>query len=230
VSAVSRRPIAALAAIALLPLAACGGGATTTDEVSYKIDQSVTALVVDARAASVVIDAGDGPVTVTQKHRYSDAKPAIAHRVDGQTLRLTESGCGNDDVRCETEFRIRMPSAASAEITAQAGAVTLHGLAGDVHVSTQAGAVEGTGLSGDAVVVKTQAGAATLEFAKAPSTLQATTELGAIEVRVPGDAAYAVEVNANHGKTDVSVRKDPASPHPIQVSTQVGAISVEPLS
>jgi DUF4097 and DUF4098 domain-containing protein YvlB len=227
VTAVNRRTTAALAALTFLPLTACGGGATTTDEVSYSIDQSVTALVIEARAASVVIDAGEGPVTVTEKHRYSDAKPATAHRVDGQTLLLTETSCGKDDVRCDTEFRIRTPSATTAEITAHAGAVKVHGLAGDVHVTTEAGAVEGTSLSGDTVIVKTQAGATSLEFTEAPSTLQATTEVGAVEVHVPGDAAYAVEVDTDVGKSTVSVRKDPASPHRIRISTQVGAVSIE---
>jgi hypothetical protein len=74
--------------------------------------------VVDARAAAVTIEAGNGPVSVTERYRYSDAKPATAHRVDGQTLRLTESGCGNDNVRCETQFRVRMPSGSSAQVTA----------------------------------------------------------------------------------------------------------------
>ena len=224
----NRRTTAALVALTILPMAACGG-ATTTDEVSYTIDQPVTALVVDARAASVAIDAGDGPVTVTEKHRYSDAKPATAHRVDGRTLRLTESGCGKDDVRCETEFHVRIPSATTAQITAHAGAVKIHGLAGDVHVSTEAGAVEGTSLSGDTVIVKTQAGATSLEFTEAPSMLQATTEVGAVEVHVPGDTAYAVEVDTDVGKSTVSVGKDPASPHRIRVSTQVGAVSIEPV-
>jgi hypothetical protein len=224
------RILTAVAALAVaLPMAACGGGATTTDEVSYTIDQAVTSLVVDARAASVVIDAAEGPATVTEKHSYSDGKPVTEHRVDGQTLRLTESGCGDDNVRCQTEFRIRMPGASSAEITARAGAVTVHGLAGNIHVTTEAGAVEGTGLSGDAVVIKTQAGATSLEFTEAPSDLQATSQVGAVKVRLPDSAAYAIEVDTDVGKSDVSVRKDPASPHRVRINTQVGAVSIEPL-
>ena len=60
----SRRTAAALTAILVLPLAACSVGLRTED-VSYSIDQPLTALVVEARAASVAIDVGDGPVTVT---------------------------------------------------------------------------------------------------------------------------------------------------------------------
>jgi DUF4097 and DUF4098 domain-containing protein YvlB len=226
VSAMRRHVAAALATIMLLPLAACSG--SSEEETSYQVDQPVTALVVDARAAAVTIEAGSGPVSVTERYRYSDTKPSTAHTVDGQTLRLTESGCGNDKARCETEFRIRMPSGSSAQVTARAGAVKVNGLGGDVHVTTQAGAVDGTALSGETVVVQTQAGAMTLEFAKAPATVQATTELGAVTIRLPQNTAYAVNMQTDVGSSTVSVRQDAGSPHKISVKTHVGAVTVEP--
>lgn len=224
-----RRTAAALTAIALLPLAACSAGSTTTEELSYQIDQSVTALVIAARAASVAIVVGDGPVTVTEKHRYSGSKPTTAHRVEGQTLRLTESGCGDDELRCDVEYRIRMPKAISAEITAQAGAVRVDGLAGNVHVTTEAGAVEGRALTSDEVIIKTEAGAASLEFAEAPTLVQTTTSMGAVEVRVPGTTAYAVDVQTSVGGSSVGVEQDPASAHRIEVHTDLGAVKIERL-
>lgn len=224
-----RRTAAALTAIALLPLAACSAGSTTTEELSYQIDQSVTALVIAARAASVAIVVGDGPVTVTEEHRYSGSKPTTAHRVEGQTLRLTESGCGDDELRCDVEYRIRMPKAISAEITAQAGAVRVDGLAGDVHVITEAGAVEGRALTSHEVIIKTEAGAASLEFAEAPTLVQTTTSMGAVEVRVPGTTAYAVDVQTSVGGSSVGVEQDPASAHRIEVHTDLGAVKIERL-
>lgn len=224
-----RRTAAALTAIALLPLAACSAGSTTTEELSYQIDQSVTALVIAARAASVAIVVGDGPVTVTEEHRYSRSKPTTAHRVEGQTLRLTESGCGDDELRCDVEYRIRMPKAISAEITAQAGAVRVDGLAGDVRVTTEAGAVEGRALTSDEVIIKTEAGAASLEFAEAPTLVQTTTSMGAVEVRVPGTTAYAVDVQTSVGGSSVGVEQDPASAHRIEVHTDLGAVKIERL-
>src|SRR5215218_10385730 len=114
------RTAAALTAFTLLPLTACFGGPTTTVELSYQIDQPLTALVIGARAASVSIVVGDGPVTVTEAHRYSSRKPITAHQVEGQTLRLTESGCGDDDdTRCVVKYTIRMPEALSVDITAR---------------------------------------------------------------------------------------------------------------
>jgi hypothetical protein len=224
-----RRTAAALTAIALLPLAACTGGSTTTDEVSYRIDQSVTALVIGARAAAVDIVTGDGPVTVTEKHRYSKGKPTTAHQVDGRTLRLTESGCGDDDARCDIQYRIQVPSSMSADITAQAGAVKVAGLAGSLHVTTEAGAVEGRALTSDEVTVKTEAGATSLEFTEAPALISTTTSVGAVNLRVPGGTAYAVDVRTSVGAGSVSVDKDPASAHRIQVQTDVGAVKIEPL-
>jgi DUF4097 and DUF4098 domain-containing protein YvlB len=216
----------ALTAIVLLPLTGCVGGSTTTDDLSYQIDQPVTALVVDARAASVAIAVGDGPVTVTEEHRYSRSKPTTAHRVDGQTLRLTESGCGDDDARCDVGYTIRMPKAMSADITAQAGAVKVDGLAGDVHVTTQAGAVEGRSITSDEVTVKTEAGATSLEFAQAPTLVQTTTSAGAIRIAVPGTTAYAVDVKTSVGASSIGVDQDPTSRHRIEVHTDVGAVEI----
>ena len=216
---------AALTAAALLALTACSGGPTTTDELSYQVDQPLTALVIGARAASVAIVVGDGPVTVTEEHRYSSGKPTTAHQVEDQTLRLTESGCGDDDdTRCMVAYTIRLPEAMSVDITAQAGAVKLDGLAGDLRVTTEAGAVEGRGLSSDEVIIKTEAGAATLEFVEAPTLSRITTTLGGVNLRLPGTSAYAVDVRTDVGASSVEVDRDPASAHKITVHTEVGGV------
>jgi hypothetical protein len=225
-----RRTAAALTALALLlPVAACTGGSTTTDEIAYRIDESVTALVIGARAAGVDITTGDGPVTVTEEHRYSKGKPTTAHRVEGATLRLTESGCGDDDARCEVRYRIRIPAAVSVDITAQAGAVKVDGLAGTMHVTTEAGAVEGRALTSDEVTVQTEAGATSLEFTDAPALISATTSMGAVDLRVPRSTAYALDVHTSVGGSRVNVDSDAASAHRITVRTDVGAVSIEPL-
>lgn len=216
---------AALAVLAVLPLTACSGP-TTTEELSYQIDQPVTELVIDARAARVAIVVGEGPVIVTEKHRYASGKPATAHEVDGQRLLLTESGCGDDESRCYVGYSIRMPKDMSVDITAQAGTVKLDGLAGDLHVTTEAGAVEGNGLTSDQVIIRTEAGAANLHFVEAPSLLQTTTVLGAVNLRLPGATAYAVDVRTDVGASSVEVDRDPASEHRIMVHTEVGGVKI----
>jgi hypothetical protein len=224
-----RHQPAAVAAVTLIAAAAACSAKTTSGEQSYQVEGSVTALSVGARAAAVTIEAGAGPVTVTERYRYSAGKPQTSHQVGGTTLTLTESGCGDDDARCEVEYRIRVPAATSALITAQAGAVSVTGLAGDVRVTTDAGAVQGKDLSGDEVVVQTQAGATDLQFAEAPRSVQARTQVGAVAVRVPAGTAYAVDVGTDVAKSDISVDRDPASPNRIEVRTEVGAVTIEPL-
>jgi hypothetical protein len=223
------RTTVASTAVGLLTLAACAGCASTTETMSYQVDEPVTALVIEARAASVDIVVGNGPATVTEKHRYSSGKPTTAHRVEGRALRLTESGCGNDNARCDVGYRIRLPRATSAEIHAQAGAVKIDGLAGDVHITTEAGAVEGRALTSAEVTITTDAGAAWLEFAKAPALVRTTTNVGAVQLRVPGTTAYAVDVRTAVGGSSVEVDQDSSSSHRIKVTSEVGAVKIDRL-
>lgn len=225
--------------VVLAVLAGCGSptGASLTadqqsstaaaaDRQSYQITDRIDALVVDARAAAVTLEVGDGPVTVDEIYHSGSDRPTTSHRVDGSTLHLTETGCRDNSVRCDVEFRVRLPAAATADITSQAGAVQVAGLTGNLTVTTQAGAVQGSGLGGDQVRVSTKAGATTLAFTRAPSTVSASTEVGAVEVRVPSGTTYAVDVQSTVGPSDVSVQRDPASPHKIEVRTSVGAVRV----
>src|SRR5690349_10915722 len=224
--------------VVLAVLAGCGSptGASLTadqqssaaaaDRQSYQFTDRIDALVVDARAAAVTLEAGEGPVTVDEIYHSGSDRPTTSHRVDGSTLHLTETGCRDNSVRCDVEFRVRLPAAATADITSQAGAVQVAGLTGNLTVTTQAGAVQGSGLGGDQVRVSTKAGATTLAFTRAPSTVSASTEVGAVEVRVPSGTTYAVDVQSTVGPSDVSVQRDPASPHKIEVRTSVGAVRV----
>jgi hypothetical protein len=219
--------LTAAMAFVLGSVAACSLGGTTTDEQSYEISDKVNALVVAGQAAAVTIETGEGPVTVTEVYRYADDRPSTSHQLDGSTLTLTDTGCQNDEQRCDVEFRVRVPSATTATVTAKAGAVRMNGLAGNVTVTTEAGAVEANGLAGDEVTITTQAGAASLEFAKAPMMVKASTEFGAVEVRLPSGTAYAVDVATSVAASDVSVQRDAASAHKVQVKTTVGAVRVE---
>jgi hypothetical protein len=222
-----RVAVSALVALTLVSAAACSAGRTTTDEQSYEISEQVTALVVSGQAAVVTVEGGDGPVTVTEVYRYADDRPGTSHRLDGTTLRLTDTGCQNDELRCDVEFRVRVPGATTVTVTTKAGAVTVNGLTGNVTVTTEAGVVEANRLAGNEVTITTQAGATSLEFVEPPTSVKVSTQLGAVDVRLPSGTAYAVDVATDVGASDVSVQRDAASAHRIQVKTEVGAIRVK---
>ena len=44
----------------------------------------------------------------------SSDRPTTSHRVDGSTLHLSETGCRDNSVRCDVEFRVHLPAAATA--------------------------------------------------------------------------------------------------------------------
>jgi DUF4097 and DUF4098 domain-containing protein YvlB len=118
----------------------------------------------------------------------------------------------------------------SVDITAQAGAVKLDGLAGNLRVTTEAGAVEGRGLTSDQVIIDAEAGGTTLEFVQAPTLSQITTTLGGVNLRLPGSTAYAVDVETDVGASSVDVDRDPTSVHKITVHTEVGGVKIERLT
>jgi DUF4097 and DUF4098 domain-containing protein YvlB len=211
----------------LLVLASCTNVNVTTDEQSYDVVEQVESVIIDARAAAITVQAGNGATSVTETYHYSDDKPRTSHEVSGTTLRLTESGCETQELRCDVEFSVHVPADTAVDITARAGAVRLTGLTSDVTVVTDAGAVEGTGLAGDSVSVKTDAGATSLQFTEPPASVEASTELGAILLKVPGGTAYAVDVSTTAGGSDIRVQQDANSPHKISLRTEVGGIRVE---
>ncbi len=214
-----------LAVVCSIALAACGRA--RTDEQSYEVTEQVGSLVIEARAAAVTVEAGSGPLRVTETYHYTNDRPRTSHQVSGTELRLTETGCATDELRCAVEFNVKVPADTAVQITTQAGAVRLTDLTGDVTITTDAGAVDGNGLRGDRASVKTQAGATSLVFSEPPTALDASTEIGAISVKVPAGTAYAVDASTDAGRSEVSVQRDPSSPHKIMLHTKVGAIRVE---
>ncbi|HZA04361.1 MAG TPA: DUF4097 family beta strand repeat-containing protein [Propionibacteriaceae bacterium] len=213
--------------IATAATASCGGLGQRTDEQSYEVTEPVTSLVIDARAGAVSVATGEGPLTVTEMYEYRNDKPRTSHQVDGATLKLTETGCADDTFRCGVHFRIRVPAATAVTITTNAGAVEIDDLDGDIRVTTDAGSVEARNLAGDNVSVETDAGATSLRFREPPTAVQASTDLGAISVEVPRGTAYAVDTVTSVGGANISVDRDPASPHKITLRTNVGGIEVK---
>jgi DUF4097 and DUF4098 domain-containing protein YvlB len=213
--------------LALTALASCTSANDKTEELSYEVTEQVKSLIVDAQAAAVTVQVGRGPVTVTETYHFSRNRPRTSHQISGTDLRLTDSGCASDESRCAVEFEVRVPASTAVSVTTRAGAVELTDLDGDVTINTDAGAIEGTGLGSDKVSVTTEAGATSLQFTEPPTAVTASTELGAISVKVPGGTAYAVEASTGAGRSDIRVEQDPASPHKISLKTNLGAIRVE---
>src|SRR5690606_31233541 len=100
-------------------------------------------------------------------------------------------------------------------------------LSGDLQASTDNGRVEATGLRSAAVSARSHNGRVSLTFAEAPQVVDATTSNGRVEIVVPDDATpYLVDIDTDHGSTDVGVRTDPTSDRRIHGRSHNGDVTV----
>ncbi len=60
--------------------------------------------------------------------------------------------------------------------------------------------------------------------------MQASANVGAITLHVPGTTSYKVTADAHVGKATVSTLQSPSSAHAITATTDVGAIVIAPSS
>jgi hypothetical protein len=217
---------AAVSTAGLLMLTSCVTEGRDPTASSYEVARSVTRLIVDARAGSVVVEAGDGPISVTETYGPAGDNPRTSHQVEGTTLRITDTGCRRPG-RCQVEFRVRVPATTAADITTRAGAVRLTGLDGEVAVVNQTGIVEASGLASARVSASTRTGSISLGFSRPPIAVKASTALGSVVVKVPPTKAYAVDVSTLLGGSEILVPRDPASPHKISLRTDLGGVRVE---
>src|SRR5438132_246658 len=78
------------------------------------------------------------------------------------------------------------------------------------------------------VSLTTRVGGISASFTAAPTAVQASANVGAITLHVPGTTSYKVAADARVGKTSVSAPQSASSGHDITATTDVGAIVVAP--
>lgn len=212
--------------LVLTALTSCVSGTSAEREHSYEVTGPVTTLVINAQAGSVAVEAGEGPITVTETYRFTRDQPRTSHELEGTTLRLEDAGCAEFDPRCHVEFNVRAPAATAVDVRTRAGAIRIAGLDGDIELTNEAGTVEAAGLASKRVSSSTRTGSITLSFSKPPNDVKASAAFGSVEVMVPTSTAYAVEVSTKLGGSEILVPRDAASPHKISLRTELGGLRV----
>ncbi|WP_169747872.1 DUF4097 family beta strand repeat-containing protein [Pseudonocardia acaciae] len=199
------------------------------EQNAYTVNDPVTQLRLDGRAGSVSVVAADGPISVTEKLRWTDSKPTTSHNVAGNTLTLTNSGCPDQrpvNYRCEVDWEIRAPAGTNLDLTSGAGGIKLAGSAGTVAAKTSAGGVDGKDLTSKSVTAESRAGGVELQFKQAPDLVDASSNAGGVEIQVPSGTGYAVQAESKTGHPEVEVQRDNNSPHKIKAKTKAGSIEV----
>jgi DUF4097 and DUF4098 domain-containing protein YvlB len=187
----------------------------------------VSTVVIVSHVGNVTVTGGSGPgVSVTQLAYYSKTAPATTRTVSGKTLTITYD-CRTQLV-CGVAYTVAVPRSAAVRVTAGAGSVRLTGLAGSVTAKADVGLINATGLTSASVSLTTRVGGISASFAAAPTAVQASANVGAITVHVPGSTSYKVAADARVGKTTVSAPQSASSGHAITATTDIGAITVAP--
>jgi hypothetical protein len=187
----------------------------------------VSTVVIVSHVGNVTVTGGGGPgVSVTQLVYYSKTAPATTRTVSGNTLTITYD-CRTQLV-CGVAYTVAVPRSAAVRVTAGAGAVRLTALAGSVTAKADVGLINATALTSASVSLTTRVGGISASFTAVPTAVQASANVGAITLHVPGTASYKVSADARVGKTTVSARQSASSGHTITATTDVGAITVAP--
>jgi hypothetical protein len=233
VSIGSRAAVAAVACAVVLAIGGCGelkqvgAGAHNGPAHTFTITGHVTTVVIEGGASSITVTGSDrSTILVSQQASYTKTAPATSRRVAGDTLTLSYS-CSAQLV-CSVEYDVQVPRGVAVQASTRAGAITLTSLAGDVSAKTDAGLITVNDLSSATVELKSDAGGIIAAFSAAPSSLSASTNIGSISLTMPGTVSYQIHTHTYVGSSTVKVHKNPASPHVITASSDLGSITISP--
>ena len=212
---------------------------------SYSVYGPLRILVVNAHVGSVQITGGNsGQVSVTELISFRHNAPVTTRRTAAGTLTLDstwpalESASVGYVIKVPTTMTVRVSDNAGAiqleslsgQITAHtnAGNINLVSVAGPVEVTGHAGSIVGRNVSSMRVTLRTSAGGIDVTFSAAPATIDVSTNVGSITLRVPSTVSYNVHTSVAGGSARADVNRSPASPHAITASTWTGSIAIEP--
>ncbi|HYK66529.1 MAG TPA: hypothetical protein VEV45_01190 [Streptosporangiaceae bacterium] len=212
---------------------------------SYTIGSHVTTLVVSDQAGDVHITGGSSDTTsVTEHISFHGTAPTTMHRTATSTLTLS-SHCPGAET-CTVGYTITTPRTTTVRVTdgagsvsvgslgglvtvhVNAGRISLSSLAGPVNATSNAGSIHGQSLSPTSASLHVSAGEIAVTFSEPASAITATTDVGAISVRVPNTVQYDVTTRTTVGSVHVSVARSAAATRTITASTKTGSITIEP--
>lgn len=209
------------------PLVHLGTGAHTPPAQVFTVAARVTTVIIRGGSGSIdVTGSGRRTIGVSQQASYGTTPPAATRVVSGTTLTLSYS-CSSELV-CGVSYNVQVPRGVAVRVSTAAGPITLTSLAGPVSAQTSAGLITAIGLSSPTATLKSNAGGIDATFSAAPSSVHATTNVGPISLTLPGSAAYQVSTHAYVGSSTVTVPRNPASPHVISASSDLGSITISP--
>jgi hypothetical protein len=188
-------------------------------------------LVVDADGSSLRISPGSpNTVEVDRSIHHDLQRPRLTERLDGDRL-LLRTDCPNFVVvRCDGDYRLRVPPAVDLQVINSSGdvhvsgmlaavdirsddSITLDGGGRTVLLRSDYGAIRASGLRATEVRARSGSGRVSLQLVTPPDLVSARSDDGDVLVVVPnGPQLYHVDAGSTDGRTSNGLRTDPASP------------------
>lgn len=238
-STVTSVPFPALVTVVCAAVALTGCGVSIELGDGDVVERTETEVVDGIDVDRLRVETGNGQISVTgddtdeisitARLRESDEGDAsYSIRSDGAAI-VVEGTCDGGWLdQCSVGFDVVVPAALAVELETDNGRVTVRDLEGRIEAETDNGEISGDGLGSPDVHVRSDNGRIELEFASSPEAVTATTDNGAVVIRIPDDGdAHDVSTSTDNGSIDVDVRSDPASDRSITVETDNGSIDVE---
>ncbi|AEW97925.1 MULTISPECIES: DUF4097 family beta strand repeat-containing protein [Streptomycetaceae] len=214
--------MATVTAVGAAGLTACSGVFDQRHRtVSYGVHETVHALVVKGGTGDVHVTGGSGPVQVTERQNYHDTPPNATHTTTDGTLTLAYSGRDT-----AIDYDVRVPAGTVVTITDDTGDIRVAGISGAVRATTDTGSVTGSGLTSRQVELVSDTGDVTARLDAVPDRVSAGSGTGKVDLKVPGNASYAVTATAGTGKARVEVPQATGSRHTISAKAGTGDVTV----
>jgi DUF4097 and DUF4098 domain-containing protein YvlB len=121
-----------------------------------------------------------------------------------------------------------VPRGLAVRVSSGTGEIQLSSLAGTVTAQSGTGLIVASGLTSPTASFATNLGEIDAAFATAPDTVHATTNLGAINLRVPGTVSY--DVSGDAGSAIITVPQSSESRHVIDATCNLGSLVIGPSS
>jgi hypothetical protein len=197
---------------------------------AYTVSAPVSSLVVASELGAVTITGSQrSTVSVTEQVQFSDRPPVMTRTVTGKTLTL-DYRCPNESL-CAASYDIQVPRDLAVRVSSDNGEIRLSALAGPVQASSHLGLISASGLTSSTASFTSSLGEIDAVFTAAPATVHATTNNGAINIRVPGTVSYDVKVTPGGlGSAIVTVPRSSSSRHVIDATCDLGSVLIGPSS
>ena len=204
-----------------------GSSGSAQNRSTYQLPTTVTSLRIDGDAVAIDVTAADNVKTITVMEQLH-GRATTTKGVTASSATLTAK-CPSGltfGVGCSVDYTVAMPAQVALNVDGTAGDMTLIGPFANATVSTKAGRVEGTSLGAGTYEVTTNAGEVKLKFASPPNLVKVKSDVGEVVLTVPGGTKYAVTTDTTVAVKNIDVDQDPTSTHHIDVTTTVGAVTI----